>query len=241
MNNKIVLITGAGKGIGYDLAKKLNNNKVKTYCILRDEKDLKKFKRLRNCITILGDITKINDIKKIFILAKKNKDEINCLVNNAGIRQRIKIKKLSNEKIREIFDINFFAQYNCIKLFLENKKKNIKGSIVNIGSIVGQVGFKDLLGYASTKAALSGMTKCLALELGHENIRTNLVNPGFVKTSYYKKFKKKKELYKWTLSKIPLSRWGEPSEISNLIYFLLSDESSYINGATINIDGGWTS
>ena len=192
MNNKIVLITGAGKGIGYDLAKKLNNNKVKTYCILRDEKDLKKFKRLRNCITILGDITKINDIKKIFILAKKNKDEINCLVNNAGIRQKIKIKKLSNEKIREIFDINFFAQYNCIKLFLENKKKNIKASIVNIGSIVGQVGFKDLLGYASTKAALSGMTKCLALELGHENIRTNLVNPGFVKTSYYKKFKKKK-------------------------------------------------
>ena len=72
------------------------------------------------------------------------------------------------------------------------------------------------------------------------NIRANLINPGFVKTSYFNKFKKKKKLYKWTLSRIPQKRWGEPTEVSNLICFLLSDLSDYINGASINIDGGWT-
>ena len=72
------------------------------------------------------------------------------------------------------------------------------------------------------------------------NIRANLINPGFVKKSYFNKFKMKKKLYKWTLSRIPQKRWGEPIEVSNLICFLLSDLSDYINGASINIDGGWT-
>jgi Dehydrogenases with different specificities (related to short-chain alcohol dehydrogenases) len=76
--------------------------------------------------------------------------------------------------------------------------------------------------------------------MANYNIRANLVNPGFVKTSYFKKFKQKKKLYRWTISRIPQKRWGEPKEVSNLICFLLSDLSDYINGATINIDGGWT-
>ena len=77
--------------------------------------------------------------------------------------------------------------------------------------------------------------------MSKNRIRANIVSPGFTKTSYFKKFKKKKNLYKWTLSRIPLTRWGEPEEISNLICFLLSDKSEYINGPNINIDGGWTS
>ena len=75
----------------------------------------------------------------------------------------------------------------------------------------------------------------------HKKIRINCINPGFVKTSFYKKFKRNKSLYNWTLNKTPLKRWATPSEISNLIIFLLSDKSTYINGQSINIDGGWTS
>ena len=76
--------------------------------------------------------------------------------------------------------------------------------------------------------------------MAKKNIRANLVNPGFIKTSYFKNFKKKKNLYNWTLSRIPQKRWGDPNEVSNLICFLLSDLSTYINGTSINIDGGWT-
>ena len=241
LKNKIVLITGAGKGIGFDLAKKLNENNVNSYCIVKSNEDLKKFEKLKNCFSKKGDIRKISDIKKIFKLAKKNKHNINCLVNNAGQRQRIKFKYLSQEKLRDIFEVNFFAQFNCIKEFIKNFKGREAGSIVNIGSIVGQVGFKELSGYASTKMALMGLNRCLALEFTKKNIRSNIINPGFIKTSYFNKFKRKKKLYNWTLNNIPLGRWGETREISELICFLLSDKSSYINGENINIDGGWLS
>ena len=120
-------------------------------------------------------------------------------------------------------------------------KKKLKGSIVNIGSIVGQNGFSELAGYASTKGALTSMTKSFAVEMAEKNIRANIVSPGFTKTSYFEKFKKNKKLYNWTLSRTPMKRWGEPEEISNLICFLLSENSSFITGENINIDGGWLS
>ena len=119
-------------------------------------------------------------------------------------------------------------------------EKKISGSVVNIGSIVGEQGFSELTGYASTKTALIGLTKSFAVEMSKNNLRANIVNPGFVKTSYFEKFKKNKSLYKWTLSRIPQKRWGRADEVSNLICFLLSDLSTYINGTNINIDGGWT-
>ena len=121
------------------------------------------------------------------------------------------------------------------------KLKKAKGSIVNMGSIVGQNGFSELAGYASTKSALVGLTKSFAVEMASSNIRANLINPGFIKTSYFEKFKKKKKLYKWTLNRIPQKRWGDPKEISHMVCFLLSDFSSYITGSSIDIDGGWLS
>lgn len=115
------------------------------------------------------------------------------------------------------------------------------GSIVNIGSIVGKNGFSQLVGYASTKSALEGLTRSFAIEMASKKIRANVINPGFVKTSYYKKFRKKKKLYNWTLSRTSMKRWGEPLEISSVINYLLSDKSEYITGECINVDGGWIS
>ena len=98
-----------------------------------------------------------------------------------------------------------------------------------------------MTGYASTKSALVGLGKSLAAEFGYLGLRINTINPGFIKTSYYSKFRKKNKLYNWTLSRTPIKRWGESHEVANLIIFLLSDKSSYINGEDINIDGGWLS
>ena len=105
-------------------------------------------------------------------------------------------------------------------IFYKNK---IKSSIVNIGSIVGENGFDELVGYSSTKGALKSLTKSFAVEHAKDNIRANIVIPGFIKTSYYDKFKSnKKKLYKWTKDRTPMSRWGEPQEVVNLIEFLIS-------------------
>ena len=109
-----------------------------------------------------------------------------------------------------------------------------------ITSIVGNRGFASLSNYASSKGALEAFSKSIAIEYAKKNVRINCVAPGFIKTSYFKTFKKKKNLYKWTKSKIPMGRWGNPSEVTPLIEFLISQKSSYITGTTIFIDGGWT-
>ena len=138
---------------------------------------------------------------------------------------------------------NFVSPFIITQKFYENCDKKKNCSIVNIGSIVGENGLTELSGYGSSKGAINSLTKCLMSEFSqnYKNIRINCINPGFVKTSFYKKFKKNKKLYNWTLNKTPLNRWANSNEISNLIFFLLSDNSSYINGQCINIDGGWTS
>ena len=116
-----------------------------------------------------------------------------------------------------MFQITFFLFY-LTQLFSKNLINKLSGSVVNLASIVGQNGFNNLkIGYASTKGAIISLTKSLSLELAKYNIRVNSVSPGFTKTSYYKKFKRKK-LHKWTLSRIPMSRWGEPNEVSIITF-----------------------
>ena len=123
-----------------------------------------------------------------------------------------------------------------VKIAVKNKKVI---SIVNLSSIVGSRGFSQLSAYASSKGALDAFTRCVAVEYP-KNVRINNVSPGFTKTSYYEKFKKNKKLYNWTLNNTPMNRWANSKEVSNLIIFLISDESKYITGQNIYIDGGWT-
>ena len=241
LSNKNIIITGVGKGLGFDLLNRIIANDGYVYGITRSKEDLKKFKNIKNCTVFLGDVRNATVFKKIISQSKKDKRIINGLVNNAGERQRVKFNDINKKKLLNLFNVNFFSVFENMQIYskylIDNK---IAGSIINIGSIVGNNGFSELCGYASSKTALVGLTKSFAVEMAKYNIRANLVNPGFIKTSYFEKFKKKSKLYDWTISRIPQKRWGDPNEVSNLICFLLSDLSSYINGTSINIDGGWT-
>ena len=239
--NKNIIVTGVGKGLGYDLLKKIVSYNGFVYGITRSAKDLKKFKNIKYCKIFLGDVKNINIFKKIIDHADKHKKKIDGIVNNAGERQRLKFEKIDQRKLKALFDNNFFSVFQSMQIYSNYaKKNNISGSVVNVGSIVGEHGFSELAGYASTKTALIGLTKSFAVEMSKRNLRANIVSPGFIKTSYFEKFKKKKSLYNWTLSRIPQKRWGRADEVTNLICFLLSDLSTYINGTNINIDGGWT-
>ena len=158
------------------------------------------------------------------------------------MRFRKKFSLITEKELHEVFKVNFYSIFFLIQNYRNYLSKlKRKGSVVNVSSIVGEIGFKELSAYASSKGALTSLTKSLASELSSEEIRLNSISPGFIKTSFYKKFKKKKKLYNWTLSRIPMNRWGSPEEISKLISFLISDDSSYINGENINVDGGWLS
>ena len=241
LSNKNIIVTGVGKGLGFDLLNKIISYNGYVYGITRSKSDLKKFKNIKNCRVFLGDVKNKSIIKKILKQSNMDKKVINGLVNNAGERQRTKFDKINKKKLTALFDTNFFSIFEYMQIYSKYlRQKKTSGSIVNIGSIVGNNGFSELSGYASTKTALIGLTKSFAVEMAKNNIRANLVSPGFIKTSYFKKFRKKSKLYNWTLSRIPQKRWGRPEEVTNLICFLLSDLSSYINGTNINVDGGWT-
>ena len=244
LKNKNILITGAGKGIGFESVKNCITEGAFVYALIKDKRDKKKFDILRKNThkIFVGDVSNKKILQNIFKDSIKSKKIIEGVVNNAGIRFRKKFTLIKEKELYNVFKVNFFSIFFLIqnfKIYLSKYKK--KGSIVNVGSIVGQIGFKDLSAYASSKGALISLTKSLAAELSSEGIRLNSISPGFTKTSFYEKFKKKKKLYNWTLSRIPMNRWGSADEISKLISFLISENSSYINGENINIDGGWLS
>lgn len=242
LENKNILITGAGKGIGESCVYNSSNKGGYIFALIKNKIDNKKFLKIKNIKIYNGDVRDKNLILKIFKDSEKIKKPINCLINNAGLRFRKKFIKINEKELREVFDVNLFSIFNIMKIFSGFVvKKKLKGSVVNISSIVGKLGFKELSGYASSKGALTALTKSFAIEMSDQGIRANTISPGFIKTSYYEKFKKKKKnLYKWTLSRVPLNRWGEPNEVAELVSFILSNNSSYINGEDISIDGGWS-
>ncbi len=245
LKNKNILISGIGKGLGKDMLVKCVDSGAFVYGFTRTKKDIKdlKGKYLNNTKIFIGDATDEKFIKKIFIFLTKNKIVLHGLINNAGERQRKSFSKIKEKDIRHIMNVNFISVFSITQKFVKQLKKNNFASIINVGSVVGEKGFSDLTGYASSKSAITGFTKSLSLELSSKGYKTrvNSINPGFTKTSYFKKFKNKKNLYSWTIKKISARRWGEVDEISNLAIFLLSNRSSYINGQIISIDGGWTS
>lgn len=240
--NKNILVTGVGKGIGLSILETIVNQGGYVYGITRSKKDLIKFKNINNCHVICGDTNDISNIKKILVQSLNDKKLISGFVNNAGIRFRKSFLEIKKSDMQKVFDNNFFSIFAAMQLYAKySLRHNIKTSIVNIGSIVGKLGFKDLSLYASTKSALIGLTKSFSVEFAKKKIRANIILPGFIKTSYYENFKKKKKLYQWTLNRIPNGEWGKPEDVSNLICFLISDMSSYINGQDISVDGGWSS
>ena len=249
--NKNIIVTGCGKGFGLSLAKQLIKMEANLALITRSITDLKKLQSISKKISInksfdqhiffCGDASNEEDVKKFFIEIKKRFKRIDGLVNNAGMRFRKKFLKISNEEWNEVHQNNLNSVFLMSKNTLQIMQKQRKGKIVNISSIVGISGFDELSAYASSKSAINGLTKSLAREFAKLNININAIAPGFCKTSYYDDFKKNQKLYKFTLDNTPLGRWGEEEDVVNLILFLLSNNSDYITGEIIKIDGGWTS
>ena len=210
------------------------------YALIKSKSDNRKFQKNKNLKIYNGNVKNINLINKILKASVKEDKKINCLINNAGVRFRKKFLKVKKNEIKNVFDVNFFSIFSILQTVSSFwLKKKIKGSVVNIASIVGQIGFEELSVYAASKGAIISLTKSFSTEMAKHGIRANTISPGFTKTSFYQKFKKKKKLYNWTLSRIPMKRWANTEEVSNLILFVLSDKSKYLNGENISVDGGW--
>ncbi len=241
LNNKIAIVTGASRGIGSAIAKSLAKNGVKVALNARNSEALK---RLKNEITsangiaeiMVGDVSCIDSFTKVVNDTIKKFGNIDILVNNAGITKDNIIMRMKESEWDDVLNINLKGCFNGIKSVAKPMIKNRYGKIINITSIIGQIGNSGQGNYAASKAGIVGLTKSTAKELGSRNITVNAIAPGYIATNMTQDLND--EIKNKMKSTIPLGRFGLPSDIANLVCFLVSDDASYITGQTINVDGG---
>ena len=229
-----VFISGASRGIGGSIANYFAEN---NYMVIGTSRNNFKFKnKSKNLLPIKLDITSREDIKDCFESLKKDNLLPNILINNAGITADQILLKMKDDDWDNVIATNLTGTFNLTKVFLKNMIKNKDGRIINISSISGLMGNPGQVNYASSKSALSGFTKSLAKEVGSRNITVNCIAPCYINTDMtsYLDVKTKNEIIK----NIPLQRFGDTTDIAKLAMFLASNESSYITGQIITIDGG---
>ena len=245
LTDKVCIITGAGKGFGKAIAKKFADNGAKLALITRTQSDIddlyREFYGYENkLLAICGDVSD-QDTVNSFVAEVKNKfGRIDVLVNNAGMRFRKKFEEITLEEFSLVLNVNVVSMFMLCKAIMPTMVEQKAGKIINISSVVGTLGLPELSAYATSKAAIIGLTKALSVEYGESNIQVNALAPGFCKTSYFENFKQKSELYDFTIERTPMRRWGESEEVANSCLFLASSLSSYVTGDVINVDGGWS-
>ncbi len=246
LKNKVAIVTGARRGIGEEVALRLAKDgaKVVVTDISKEdcEKVVKKIEKLgAKGLALKLDVTDEENIKEVIKTVKSKFGRIDILVNNAGIFEQEELDKMDTEKIDRVLGINLRGMILCTKHVIPEMKKQKYGKIVSTSSIAGFVGFALSSIYCATKGAIVNMTKELALELGKYKINVNSVAPGVIETDMTKGMLSDKKVKAGLLMSIPYGRVGQPEDIANAVAFLASDESEYITGHTIVVDGGWIS
>lgn len=239
LNNKVVIITGAAQGMGASHAKLFIDEGAKVVLTdLNQEKGIVLANELgSNALFIKQDVTSEKDWSAVVEKAEQHFGPINVLINNAGITAAKSLMTTTVEEYRRIVEINQVSVFLGMKAVVPSMIKTTGGSIINISSINGLVG--GAIGYTDTKFAVRGMTKAAALELSPQGIRVNSVHPGVIETPMIMQADTKAAVEAFA-KQIPLRRIAKPEEISNLVLFLASDESSYSTGAEFVADGGVT-
>lgn len=239
--NKIAIVTGASRGIGKSITEKLVLYGCKVVIISRKISDLERVKNelgADNIICFECDITDQNQFKNIAKRIYDKYGSIDILVNNAGITKDKLLLRLAESDWDDVININLKGYYNTIKVVSRYMLKNRSGKIINISSIIGQIGNSGQSNYAASKSGIEGMTRALAVELGSKNININAIAPGYIDTQMTKNLNE--EILNNMKKNIPLNRLGVAKDVADLVCYLSSDLSSYITGQTINIDGGMT-
>ena len=237
LKGKNIIVTGASGGIGSSIVKKLSDVGSNVLASGTKIEKLENLKSQSNNIKILKfDISQNDKIEK-FIENATNElgGNLDCIVNNAGITQDNLAIRMSLDEWQKVIDLNLTSTFLLSKFSIKKMLKNKSGKIINITSIVGHTGNIGQSNYAASKAGIVAMSKSLAIEYAKKNINVNCISPGFIKTKMTDKIDEK--FKESIVSKIPSGRLGEPEDVANAVLFLASNQSNYINGETLHING----
>jgi 3-oxoacyl-[acyl-carrier protein] reductase len=238
LKNKNIIVTGASGGIGNSIVERLN---VSGANILASGTRIEKLDELKskfkNIKILKFDISQSDKIED-FIENSTNElgGKLDCIINNAGVTRDNLAIRMTLDEWKKVIDINLTSTFLLSKFAIKKMLKNKSGKVVNITSVVGHTGNVGQANYTASKAGIVAMSKSLAIEYAKKNININCISPGFIKTAMTDKIDDKfKEVI---ISKVPSARLGEPEDIANAVLFLASNQSNYINGETIHVNGG---
>ena len=239
---KVVFVTGGSRGIGKAIALKYAQNGYNVVINYVSDKTnveelQKEFTKLNvECLIEKADVSKSEEVEKIVKKAIEKFNKIDVLVNNAGITRDGLLMRMKEEEFDKVIEINLKGTFLITKSVIPYMLKKRDGKIINLASVVGVTGNAGQCNYSASKAGIIGFTKSIAKELASRNIRANAIAPGFIDTDMTSILSD--EVKDSINVQIPMKRMGTTQEIANVAYFLGCEESSYITGQVINIDGG---
>jgi 3-oxoacyl-[acyl-carrier protein] reductase len=241
LKDKIAIVTGSARGIGRMIALELAaaGATIVISDVLEEDgqKVVQEIKNSgREAIWIKADVSKSAEAAQLIQATLDKFTRIDILVNNAGITRDNLLIRMSEAEWDSVIAVNLKSTFNCIQAATKSFMKQRSGKIINIASVVGQIGNAGQANYAASKAGIIGLTKAVAKELASRNICVNAVAPGFIQTAMTDNLPEKAK--EALLNVIPLARLGQPQDVANVVRFLSSDATNYITGQVLNVDGG---
>jgi NAD(P)-dependent dehydrogenase (short-subunit alcohol dehydrogenase family) len=240
--NKTAIITGGGSGIGKACAKAFCKEGAKVILLGRRKEVLDETVQEigSQALAVQGDVTKSDDLDRLVQVTRDKFQRIDILVNNAGIFKGAPLHEISDEQYDEMMNINMRSVFQLTRRVLPVMMKQKSGSIIHISSILGIIAVPQVAAYNISKGALNQFSRSIAVEYGSYGIRSNSICPGLIETEMTADLMKDEALMQEWSKAYPIGRFGKTDDIANPCLFLASDESSFITGAVIPVDGGFT-